>query len=80
MLFWNRNINEKSGSASIARERLQTILANERSNNVDYLDDLKKEMILLVQKYTPASRIVIRTSANKGNMLDIKVSIDNQIQ
>ncbi|MEN9657328.1 MAG: hypothetical protein RL571_793 [Pseudomonadota bacterium] len=44
---------EKKKTASVARERLQIILAHERNgrNTPDYLPQLQKELIAVISKY-----------------------------
>ena len=44
---------EKKKTASLARERLQIILAHERNgrNTPDYLPQLQKELIAVISKY-----------------------------
>ncbi|GAA5787186.1 cell division topological specificity factor [Chitiniphilus shinanonensis] len=59
---------EKKKSASVARERLQIILAHERAgrNTPDYLPQLQKELIEVISKYVAV------------NPDDIKVQLDRK--
>ena len=63
-------LGEKKKSASIAKERLQIILAHERSGSragqPDYLPALQRELVAVISKY-------VRISEN-----DIKVSLERQ--
>ena len=60
--------NTKPKSANAAKERLQIIIARERSgrDGYDFLPALREELIAVISKYT-------KVSAN-----DIKVSLDRQ--
>ncbi|HSC80367.1 MAG TPA: cell division topological specificity factor MinE [Chitinolyticbacter sp.] len=59
---------EKKASASVARERLQIILAHERAgrNAPDYLPALQKELVEVISKYVAI------------NADDIKVQLDRK--
>ena len=60
--------NTKPKSANAAKERLQIIIASERSGRggYDFLPALREELIAVIAKYT------------KVNPDDIKVSLDKQ--
>lgn len=61
---------EKKQTASMAKERLQIILAHERSGRhaaePDYLPDLQRELVAVISKYV------------KINLEDIKVNLERQ--
>ena len=59
---------EKKKSANAAKERLQIIIARERTNRTgpDFLPALHRELIEVISKYT------------KVNADDIKISLDRQ--
>jgi cell division topological specificity factor len=63
-------LGEKNQTASVAKERLQIILAHERSGRnaaePDYLPDLQRELLVVISKYI------------KINVDDIKVNLDRQ--
>ena len=63
-------LGEKKKSASVAKERLQIILAHERSGRnaaePDYLPDLQRDLMAVISKYI------------KVNPSDIKVQVDRQ--
>ena len=63
-------LGEKKKTASVAKERLQIILAHERSgrsaHQPDYLPDLQRDLIAVLSKYV------------RINPDDIKVSLDKQ--
>ncbi|MES2941583.1 MAG: cell division topological specificity factor MinE [Pseudomonadota bacterium] len=67
--FFSFLIGEKKTTASVAKERLQIILAHERSGRnppPDYMADLQRDIIAVIAKYIPI------------NLDDIKVSMDRQ--
>lgn len=70
MSFLSFFIGEKKKTASVAKERLQIILAHERSGRgvaePDYLPDLQRELIAVISKYI------------KINPDDIKVNLERQ--
>jgi cell division topological specificity factor len=62
-------LGQKKNSASVAKERLQIILAHERSGrdgSPDYLPQLQQELIAVISKYV------------KINPDDIKVHLERQ--
>lgn len=62
-------LGQKKTSASVAKERLQIILAHERSGrdgSPDYLPQLQQELIAVISKYV------------KINPEDIKVHLERQ--
>jgi cell division topological specificity factor len=63
-------LGEKKKSANVAKERLQIILAHERSGRnaaePNYLPELQRDLIAVLSKYV------------KINADDIKVSLDRQ--
>lgn len=70
MSFFSFFAGEKKKSASVARERLQIILAHERSGRnaaePDYLPALQRELMVVISKYV------------KINLADIKVNLERQ--
>lgn len=63
-------LGEKKKTASVAKERLQIILAHERAGRgaatPDYLEDLQRDLIAVISKYI------------KINPDDIKVNLERQ--
>ena len=61
-------LGEKKQTASVAKERLQLVLAHERSGRnaaePDYLQDLQRDLIAVISKYI------------KIDIKDIKVNLD----
>ena len=70
MSFLSFFIGEKKKTASVAKERLQIILAHERSGRnaaePDYLPALQRELMAVISKYV------------KVNLKDIKVNLERQ--
>lgn len=70
MSFFSFLLGEKKKSAGVAKDRLQIILAHERSgrgvSRPDYLPDLQRELIAVISKY-----VSIRPE-------DIKVNLERQ--
>lgn len=70
MSFFSFFLGEKKKTANVAKERLQIILAHERSarnpSTPDYLPDLQRELIAVISKYV------------KINPDDIKVNLERQ--
>ena len=63
-------LGQKKKTASVAKERLQIILAHERAGRnaaePDYLPDLQRDLVAVISKYI------------KINPGDIKVQVDRQ--
>ena len=63
-------LGEKKKTASVARERLQIILAHERSgrnaSQPDYLPALQRDLMAVISRYV------------KINLQDIKVNVERQ--
>ena len=74
MLFGN-----KPKTASVAKERLQLIIAHERnglSSKQDFLPDLQKELIAVISKYVSVNPNDIKVSLEKqGNYEVLEVNI-----
>ncbi|WP_310564074.1 cell division topological specificity factor MinE [Hydrogenophaga sp.] len=70
MSFFSFFLGEKKKTASVAKERLQIILAHERSGRnaaePDYLPALQRELVAVISKYI------------KINLDDIKVQLERQ--
>lgn len=68
MSFLSFLLGNKKSSASVAKDRLQLILINERRDGTapDYLPQLQKELVEVISKYV------------KINPEDIQVNLDRQ--
>jgi cell division topological specificity factor len=86
MSFFSFFLGEKKKSASIAKERLQIILAHERSGRnaaePDYLPDLQRELIAVISKYVkidPADIKVQMERQDNLEVLEVKIELpDNR--
>lgn len=72
---------EKKKSASVAKERLQLIIAHERVGGrppADYLPALQKELVAVISKYVKISNDDIRVSLERQDeleVLEVKIEI-----
>ena len=68
-------LGEKKKTASVAKERLQIILAHERSgrgnSRADYLPQLQKELVAVISKYVNISPDDIRVSLERQDDLEV---------
>ena len=64
---------KKKPSASVAKERLQIILAHESGDAAepDYLPELKRELLQVISKYTHIDLDEINVSLDKENDCEI---------
>ena len=74
MGFLNFFLGEKKSSASVAKERLQLILAHERGGagaRADYLPLLQRELVAVISKYVSIRPDDIRVHLQTQDNLDI---------
>ncbi|MEW5887355.1 MAG: cell division topological specificity factor MinE [Pseudomonadota bacterium] len=68
-------LGEKKQTASIAKDRLQIILAHERSgrnaSEPDYLPQLQRELIAVISKYVHVNPGDIRVNLERQDNLDV---------
>ena len=68
-------LGEKKKTASVAKERLQIILAHERSSlgnrRPDYLPELQRELIAVISKYVSIKADDIKVHVEKHDNLDV---------
>lgn len=67
-------LGTKKKSASVARERLQIILAHERAGGrggPDYLPDLQRELIAVISKYVAVGQDDIKVSLERQDDYDV---------
>ena len=73
-------LREKKSTASVAKERLQLIIAHERVGrgaNPDYLADLQRELIAVISKYVKVDlRDVKVEMARQDNLEVLQVKIE----
>lgn len=75
-------LGEKKKTASVAKERLQIILAHERGGRggrrPDYLPALQRELVAVISKYVSIKPEDIRVNLEKQDdleVLDIKIEL-----
>jgi cell division topological specificity factor len=75
MSFLSFLLGEKKQSASVAKERLQIILAHERSgrgnSRADYLPQLQKELMAVIAKYVQISPDDIKVQLERQDNLEV---------
>jgi cell division topological specificity factor len=74
MSFLSFLLGEKKKTASVAKERLQIILAHERSgrgNRADYLPQLQQELVAVISKYVQISPDDIKVSLERQENLEV---------
>lgn len=72
LLFGKRR---KSNTASIAKERLQIIVAHERVKNMDgnpnFMQDLQRDILEVVRKYLPVESEQINIAMDRDGDCDV---------
>lgn len=75
MSFLNFFVGEKKKSAAVAKERLQIILAHERSGHgvtrADYLPKLKEELLAVISKYVQIAPTDLKVSLERQENLEV---------
>lgn len=72
---------KKAATAGVAKERLQIILAHERSDrgaSADYLPQLQKELIAVISKYVKINPDDIRVNLERQDsfeVLEVKIEM-----
>ena len=68
-------LGEKKKTANVAKERLQLILAHERTgrggSRPDYLPDLQRELIAVISKYVAISADDIKVNLERQDNFDV---------
>ena len=70
--------NNKKDSASVAKERLQIIVAHERNqrNQPDYLPKLQQELLEVIRKYVEVDQDQVEVALdNNGNYSVLELNI-----
>ena len=82
MSFFSFLLGEKKKTATVAKERLQIILAPERGSlggkRPEYLADLQRELIAVISKYVSISPEDIKVNLERQDdleVLDIKIEL-----
>ena len=69
---------KKDDSARVATDRLQLILAHERTAKIPYMEQMKQEILAVVKKYTNTDNISIKADSNQDiSTLEVEIILDN---
>ena len=73
MSFFSFLIGQKKATANVAKERLQIILAHERSGNSspDYLPQLQQELVAVISKYVKIDPNDIKVNLERQDTLEV---------
>lgn len=65
-------------SAKVAKDRLTVMLATERgSNALPHMEDIKREILEVIKKYTKVKEISIKTDNNQNiDLLEVEIILD----
>ncbi len=78
--LFKSQFGQKQTSASLAKERLQIIIAREQSSTKkNFLPELEKELIAVISKYVAINEKDIKVSLTKDGtleVLDVNIVID----
>lgn len=80
MRFFEYFKSKKKSTASVAKERLQIIVAHERSaqNQPDYLPALQRDLIAVISKYVPIQEDMVLVSLDKNEdcaVLELNITL-----
>ena len=80
-------LGEKKKTASVAKERLQIILAHERSSlggkRPDYLPELQRELIAVISKYVSIKADDIKVHLERQDnleVLEVKIELPDAVR
>lgn len=87
MSFLSFILGEKKKSASVAKERLQIILAHERSGHsatrADYLPKMQEEIMAVISKYVKIAPSDIKVHLDKQDnfeVLEVKIELPDEVR
>ncbi len=85
MSFLSFFLGEKKQTASVAKERLQIILAHERSgrgtSRADYLPKMQAELMAVISKYVKIGPSDIKVSVERQDnfeVLEVKIELPDE--
>lgn len=73
--------HNKKSSASVAKERLQIIVAHQRGRNDDFLPQLQNELIRVISKYVDIDPEQVKVELDKSgdtSVLELNVALPNR--
>mgnify|MGYP000551315604 FL=1 len=73
MSIFSYLLPKKQSSASVAKDRLQIIVARERSTRggPDYLPQLQQELLMVVRKYVPVGEDAVNVQVDRESGCEI---------
>lgn len=87
MSFLSFLLGEKKKSANIAKERLQIILAHERSgrgaSRFDYLPELQRDLVAVISKYVSIKPEDIKVNLERQDnleVLEVKIELPEAVR
>ena len=86
MGFLNYFRTTRRGTAAVAKERLQIIVAHERGgrrHSPDYLPALKKDLLDVVRKYVPISQHQVKVHLDRRDdyeVLELNITLADEDQ
>ena len=81
MSIFSYLLPKKQSSASVAKERLQIIVARERSTRggPDYLPQLQQELLMVVRKYVPVGEDAVQVDRESGcEILELNITLPEE--
>ena len=77
MSLIDKFLGKRNSSASVARDRLMVTLAKERASNAfPYMEDMKRDIIEVIKKYTQVKEVTITTDKNQDiDVIEIDVAL-----
>ena len=74
---------KNTGSANVAKERLQIIVAHERGkrNQPDYLPELQRELVAVIRKYVQIDDDQVQVEVGRNDdcsVLELNVTLPDQ--
>ena len=72
-IFKSNNLKQPN---ELAKERLTLTLAHERTSNIVFIDELKKDILAVIEKHTKPSDVSFKTNSNNDiNSLEIEIKL-----
>jgi cell division topological specificity factor len=80
MKFFDFLFSKEKKSAEVAKNRLMIMLAHERaSNELPFLEDLKKDILEVIKKYTDVGGVNINVDKKDNfDLLELEVTLGNK--
>ena len=81
MSIFSKLFGTKSSSAQNAKNRLTVMLSHERSANAfPFIDDLRKDLIEVIKKYTDVQDINIKSSNDRNlDFLEVEITLRKSV-